>query len=889
MFDSTHATRFRFWLWLVRMIGVIVPRRLRADWRQEWEAELRCREAMLEDWDKLGWRSRLDLLRRSTGAFWDALWLQQLRLEDEMIQDLRYSIRMLWKNPGFSLVVVLTLGLGIGVNVALFSVVNGVLLNPLPYPEPDQLVTLHQSKPNFETGAIPYPNFRDWQTENKSFSAMAIFRPAGFTLIGAGEPQRVNARFVSAQFFDVLGVRPVLGRTFAPGEDERGAAPVVLISQSLWHNKLGATPDVLEKNVTLDDRSYAVIGVIPAGFNLVRGVDVYVPIGQWSNPALRSRAAALGLHGIGRLNPGLSAAQGEADLDKIMHDLAAAYPDTNRGNEAKVVPLRQRLVGPIEPTLLMLFGAVGCVLLIACVNVSNLLLARSIGRTREFALRSALGAGQLRLIRQSLTESTVLAVAGGALGLAIAGWGTQAALAALPTALPRAGDIGIDFRVLVFTAAVSLATGVLCGMAPALKISRWRLSESLKEGGRGVSGGKARAQGIFVAVQMALALVLLIGAGLMIRSLSALWEVDPGFRPNNLLAFGLSLSPSMRSATDDARRAMLREMSDRLNSTPGITAASFSSGALPLMDEDDLFFWLDNQPKPPSQSEMSMALIYRVEPAYLAAMGIPLRKGRFFTDQDNEASRPVAVIDEVFARQHFGDDDPIGRRVHIGDDEPPLEIVGIVGHVNQWSIDSNDALELQAQLYEPFRRLRGPAGATVVVRFEGSAGTGPVLQSIRSVVQSANSENVIFNPQTMEEVITGSLADRRFSMMVLGTFALGALLLAGLGIYGVISYLVGTRTHELGVRLALGAKPADILRLVLGHGMKMAVSGVAIGLAAAFGLTGLLGEMLYGVSPTDPVTFSMIALLLSAVALLACFIPARRATRVDPLAALREE
>ena len=874
---------------IINLIGVIVPRKLRVDWRQEWEAELRCREAMLEEWERLDWRAKLDLLRRSVGAFWDALWLQHVRLEDEMFQDLRYAVRMLWKNPGFSAVVVMTLGLGIGANVALFSVVNGVLLNPLPYPEPDQLVTLHQSKPNFETGAIPYPNFRDWQRENKTFSAMAVSRPYGFSLIGAGPAERVNARMVTADYFAVLGLKPLLGRTFEPGEDEPGAAAVVVISQNLWRNKLGSAPDVLEKDITLDDRSYAVIGVIPATFNLVRGVDAYVPIGQWNNPALRSRAAALGLHGIGRLKPGVTAEQAEADLDKVMQDLAVAYPATNRGNDAKVIPLRERMVGSIEPTLLMLLGAVGFVLMIACVNVSNLLLARSTGRTREFAIRAALGAGQSRLVRQSLTESTVLASAGGVLGLAIAAWGTKAALGVLPTALPRADEVGLDSRVLLFALAVSLVTGILSGLAPALKTSRWRLSETLKEGGRSLSPGRVRAQGVFVAIQMALALVLLIGAGLMIRSLSALWNVDPGFRPDNLLTFGLNLPPSAQAASADANRAAWRELSERLNSTPGIRASSFYNGALPLLDEDDLFFWLDDRPKPASQSEMNMALIYRVEHTYLTAMGIPLRKGRFFTDQDDEGSQPVAVIDEVFARQHFGTGDPLGRRIHLADNQPPLEIVGVVGHVNQWSIGSDDKQELQAQLYQPFRQTDGSAsGAGVVVRFEGS-GPGPLLRTITDVAQSANSQNVISNPQTMDEVIADTLSDRRFSMMVLGAFASAALLLASLGIYGVISYLVGQRTHELGIRLALGARRAHITRLVLSQGMKMAVGGVGIGLLAALGLTRLLGEKLYGVSPTDPATFAVIALMLTLVALIACYLPARRATKVDPLTALREE
>jgi putative ABC transport system permease protein len=806
-----------------------------------------------------------------------------------MFQDLKFGARMLLKNPGFTAVVVMTLALGIGANAALFSVVNGVLLNPLPFPQPEQLITLHQSKPNFATGAIPYPNFRDWQRENQTFSAMAISRGTSFSLIGAGEAEQVDGRWVSAEFFSVIGVKPQLGRSFAPGEDERGAGPVVIISAELWQRKFGASPDALGKGLTLDDKSYAIVGVLPASFNLYRGVDVYAPIGQWDNPGLQNRMAALGLHGIGRLKPGVTLAQAQSDLDGVMRRLADAYPDANRGNGAALIPLKERLVGDVGPVLWMLLGAVGFVLLIACVNVSNLLLARSTGRTREFAIRAALGAGQWRLLRQSLTESTLLALAGGGLGLTLAAWGAKAAIAALPTTLPRAADVEIDGRVLFFTLVVSLLTGVLSGLAPALKTRQRRLAETLKEGGRGAGGGRHRAQGALVAVEMALALVLLIGAGLMIRSLSALWNVDPGFRTENVLTFGLSFPPSIRTASPEAVRANLRELSDRLNSMPGVRAVSFSSGASPLQSEDDLYFWFADQPKPASTSEMNMSLVYRVEPAYLTAMGIPLRQGRFFTDQDNERSPNVAVIDEAFAKKFFPSESPIGKRIDLDGARGPFQIVGVVGHVKQWNLDADESQSLQAQLYLPFRQLGGnPSRVGVVMR--GEAGAGPaLLDAARRLAQSQNSQNVIFGPQTMNEVIADSLARHRFSMILLGAFAAVALLLASVGLYGVISYLVGQRTQELGVRIALGARRADILSLVVNHGMKMALGGVAIGLIAAFGLTRLMGSILYGVSATDPATFAVIALLLTAIAFAACLVPAWRATRVDPITALRHE
>jgi len=877
---------------LIHAIGVIVPRRFRMRWQREWEAELEYREAMLIKWDRLDWRNKAELLWRSTGAFLDALWLQRQRLEEDMFQDLRFGLRMLLKNPGFSTMVVLTLALGIGANAALFSVVNGVLLNPLPYPQPEQLITLHQSKPNFATGAIPYPNFRDWRRENRTFSAMAISRGASFSLIGAGEAEQVRGRRVSAEFFSVLGVEPAQGRNFLPGEDERGAGPVAMISADLWQRKFGAAPDVAGKSLTLDDKSYTIAGVLPASFNLYPGTDVYVLIGQWGNPALENRSAALNLHGIGRLKPGVRLAQAQADLDAIMRRLAETYPDANRGNGAALIPLKERLVGDAGPILWTLLGAVAFVLLIACVNVSNLLLARSAGRTREFAIRAALGAGQWRLLRQLLTESVLLALAGGGLGLAFAAWGTKTALAALPGGLPRAEEVGLNGRVLFFTLDISLLAGVLAGLAPALKPSQEHLSETLKESGRGAGGGRHRAQGILVAVEMALALVLLIGAGLMIRSLNALWNVDPGFRPDNVLTFGLNFPPSMRTASPEASRANLRDLSDKLNSIPGVRAASFASGASPLQSEDDLYFWRDDQPRPASNSEMQMSLVYRVEPGYLTAMGIPLKKGRFFTAQDDEGSQTVAVIDESFARKHFPGEEPIGKRINLGDDNDPFQIIGVVGHVKQWSLDADDSQSLQSQLYLPFRQTVGrTSGVGVIVRADGISGTNgqAVFASIRRVIQNQNGQNVIFGTQTMNEVIANSLSRQRFSMILLNAFALVALLLASIGLYGVISYLVGQRTNELGIRIAMGAQRKDVLRLVLSHGMKMALGGVALGLVAALLLTRLLANMLYGVSATDPATFAVIIFLLTGVALAACLIPAWKATKVDPLAALRHE
>ncbi|HEX3229289.1 MAG TPA: ABC transporter permease, partial [Pyrinomonadaceae bacterium] len=600
---------------------------------------------------------------------------------DTLIKDIRFGIRSLLRQPGFAAVAVITLALGIGINAALFSVVNGVLLNPLPFPESEQLVTFDQSKPNFETGAIPYPNFLDLRKENQTFSAMTILRSQSFSLLGSGEPERVSGRYVSADFCVVFGIKPILGRAFAPREDEPGVGPVVLISNALWQRKFGGAQDITSRTLILDDKSFAVIGVLPADFTLFRNTDVFVPIGQWNRP-LNSRSAALGLHGMGRLKPGVTIEQGRADLNRIMQNLAVTYPETNKGNGATVGSLKERVVGDIRGTLWLLLGAVGFVLLIACVNVGNLMLARATSRRREFAIRAALGAGWWRLVRQSLTESMLLALAGGGWGLVLANWGTQAALGVLPTTLPRASEVHLDYRVLIFTIGVTLLSGILAGIAPALKNSRWRLSETLKESGRG-NTSRGRGQTVLVAVEVALAVVLLIGGGLMVRSLRALWNVDPGFRADNVLTFGLSFSPSLRTANPETIRNTLRQLSADINATPGVRAASFSAGASPLQGEDDLFFWIDGTPKPASQSEMHMALIYQVEPTYLTAMGIPLKQGRFFENRDDEKSQQVVVIDDIFANKFFPGENPIGKRIRQGDDDPQT-IIGVVGHVKQW-------------------------------------------------------------------------------------------------------------------------------------------------------------------------------------------------------------
>ena len=833
----------------------------------------------------------MELVKEVTRDVWGWASLERLA------QDLRFGLRTLAKSPGFAAIAILTLALGIGANTALFSVVNGVLLNPLPYPEPEQLVSLAESKPNFDSGSISFPNFRDWRKDNRTFSMMGVSRSYSFSLTGRGEAEQVKTEFVSSDYLSLLGVKPVTGRLFAEGEDEIGASPIALISEGFWNRKFGGAPDVVGKGLTLDGRSFTIVGVVPASFKLqvwsFRASDVYAPVGQWTNPLLPSRAAGLGFHGVGRLKPGVTIQQARADIKRVTSDLTAAYPDADTGIGATLMPLKEQIVGDVRPLLLVLLAAVGFVLLIACVNVANLLMARSTGRTREFAVRSALGAGRGRIVRQLLTESMLLALAGGGLGLLLAAWGTKVALQHLPEGLPRASEIGLDFRVLLFTMGIVLLCGILFGLAPALRISKPNLQDTLKEGGRGSGGGKHRAQGVFVVVEMAMALVLLIAAGLMIRSLSVLWGVNPGFDAHNVLSFGVALAPSSRDTSPDAVRAQLRELQSKLESAPGVKAASLSWGALPLSGDDEDLFYLEGQPKPASENEMNWAISYVVQEDYLKVMGIPLQRGRFLTAQDNERSAHVIVIDDFLARKFFGDQDPVGKRV-ILNSKGGVEIVGVVGHVKQWGLDSDDKQSLRAQLYFPFMQLPDEAmkpsswsGTGVVVRFEGDA--QGVALAIRSALKRMNSDQVMYEVQTMEEIIADSLANRRVSMMVLGTFAALALALASIGIYGVISYLVGQRTHEIGIRMALGAEQSDVLGMVLREGMKMIVVGVAIGLLAAVGLTRLMASLLFGVSATDPLTFAGVAMILILVALAACYVPARRAVKVDPLIALRYE
>jgi predicted permease len=812
---------------------------------------------------------------------------------ETLLQDLRYGLRMLAKSPGFTAIAIVTLALGIGANTALFSVVNGVLLTPLAYPHSGQLVAIYGKTTGYEQAPINYPNFQDWQRETQAFASMAIYRNQDYNFIGTGEAERLTGYMVSADFFSTLGTMPVLGRDFRAEDDHPGAAPVIMLGGGFWKRKFGSSLDIIGKSILLNGTSYTIVGVIPAGFTFYgHDRDVYTPIGQWTDTNFRDRRVDVSSHGIGRLKPGVTLLQAKADMDGIAQNLAAAYPEADKAVGITLVSMKEDIVGKVQPFLIVLLAAVGFLLLIACANVANLLLARAMGRSHEFAIRAALGASNVRVIRQLLTESVLLAGLGGALGLLLAVWGTKAVLGTLPGALPRGSEVSLDARVLLFTMTLSVFAGIIFGLVPALKGSRVNLQEILKESGRGLSGARQRLQGVFVAVEVAMALVLLVGAGLMVRSLEALWRVDPGFNPSHAITFTLSL-PAGPNKSSAETRARLRQFDDKMHSIPGVQAVSVTLGSRPMIHNSSLPFWIEGQPKPANLQEMPQAMFYLAEAGFQQAMGVTLERGRFITPRDDEHSPVVVDIDDVFARTYFPHENPIGKHIHIEGFGVQAEIVGVVGHVKQWGLDADSKSAIEAQFDYPFMQLPEklmPLAAdavAVVLRTEGDPTA--VIGPVRRAVQEIDSREVVYNVQTMNEVVSNSFAARRLSMMLLGVFAALALMLACVGIYGVISYLVGQRTHEIGVRMALGAQRGDVLQMVIGHGAKMALIGVAIGVGAALGLTRLMANQLFGVSAHDPLTFAAVAMLLMLVAIAACYIPARRAMRVDPVVALRHE
>ena len=807
-------------------------------------------------------------------------------------QDVRYGLRVLGKNPGFTAIAVLTLALGIGANTALFSVVNGVLLNPLPFPNPDQLLAVYSKTGTFQESSISYPNFLDWQKDNHSFAALSAFRSDDYNMVGAGEPERVHIHMISAEFFPALGLPPLLGRTFRSEEDQAGAGPVTILGDGLWKRKFGLSLDVLGKSITLNGKSYTIIGVAQGRITGLSSTDLYVPIGQWTDPTFRDRRISMGMNSIGRLKTGVTIERARADMNRIAENLAAAYPEADKGTGVSLIPLKADVVGNVKGILLVLLGAVSFVLLIACANVANLLLARSTGRTREFAIRAALGASPARVIRQLLTESVLLGIAGGCIGLLLAKLGVRVLLATLATNVPRSEEIALDSHVLFYTLGISVLTGIVFGLIPALKTLRPDTHETLKEGGRGSSGARHRAQSVFIVVEMAMAVVLLIGAGLMIRTLSALGNVNPGFDPRNVLTFAIS-STSNSAATADQLRAMYRETLRQLESVRGVETVSMMGGSLPMTGDSEVPFWLEGQPKPANDNDMPFALFYLVNPGYHQAMRIPVERGRSFTDRDDEHSPSVALIDATFVRKYFPNQDPIGKHLNVGLLDMQPEIVGVVGHVEHWGLGSRQHQDLQAQLYLPVWQVPDrfwtllANGSGYVARTTGT--TGDITGAIRHAAEKVVSSAALYDVRPMEEIVSRSISTQRLTMFLLSVFSALALILSAVGIYGVISYLTGQRTHEIGVRVALGASRRDVLRMVLGQGLKITLIGVGIGVVAALGFTRLITTLIYGVGASDPLTFGAVAILLSGVALFACYIPARRAMRVDPIVALRYE
>jgi predicted permease len=697
---------------------------------------------------------------------------------------------------------------------------------------------------------------------------------------------------VSADFLPAYGISPLIGRNFRREEDLVGAEPVAMLGDGLWKRKFASSPGVLGKSLTLNGRSHTIVGVAQGRIPGISPSDVYVPIGQWSDPAFRDRHIAMGTNAVGRLKPGITAAQAQADMEAIARDLAAAYPEANKGTGITMIPLKTDVVGEARGTLLVLLGAVAFVLLIACANVGNLLLARSTGRTREFSIRVSLGASPLRVIRQLLTESMMLGLAGGAFGLILAKLALIAILKGLADALPRTDEIALDSRVLLFTAATSILSGIVFGMAPAIRMLRPQLSETLREGGRGTSGASHKAQSVFVVIEVAMALVLLVGAGLMTRSLAALLDIDPGFDPRQVLSFATSLTSDTK-ATPDQLRAKYREAERQFKSVPGVDSVAMIGGSLPMTGDSEVPFWPEGETPPANQNDMTFALFYLVTPQYAEAMRIPLQRGRFLSDRDDEHSPITAVIDASLASKYFQNVDPVGKRINIGLLDMKAEIVGVVGHVEHWGLGDKKHETLQAQLYlsvfqvpDRFWSLLS-SGSGYVART--TAAPLGLMSGIREAAAKADPSSVVYGARLMEDIVAASIATQRLAMILLSVFSAVALLLSAIGIYGVISYLTGQRTQEIGIRFALGASSRDVLRMVLGEGMKITLVGVALGLAAALGLTRLIARLIYGVGAWDPVTFIGVAVLLTGVALLACYLPARRAMRVDPMVALRYE
>jgi predicted permease len=811
-------------------------------------------------------------------------------------QNLRYGFRVLAKSPGFAVMAVLTLAIGIGANTSIFTVLNSVLLRPLPYAQPDRLLILSERDSRFESSSVAYENFKDWQAQNHSFQEIALFRRRDYTITGARGPEHIDGREISAGFFTLLGVRPALGRDIRPEEDREGADPVALISYGLWQRRFGGKDDVIGKTVHLtagnNDRNYTIVGVAPKEFWFYTPSDVFVAVGATNEMWLKQRLEREGSRVIARLKPGVGLSQAGADMDAIARKLATAYPEANAGHGVSMVSMLDYTVSDIRGELRLVFGAVALLLLIACVNVANLLLSRVAPRQRELAIRMALGASRRRVAAQLLTESVLLAVLGGIAGLGLAWTGTRALLRSLPDSLPRAETIGIDQNVAFFLLVTCLATGILFGLAPVWQSLRSNVNATLKEGSRGSGGGRHHLlQSVLVISELALALVLLVCSGLTIRTMAKLGKVDPGFKADNVVTFNLGFS-RLHYDQPAKVRLLLKNVLDRLESIAGVEAVA-STNDLMMADDSEAPFYVAERPKP-DPKDYNFTMFYVTSPLYLRTMDIRLLRGRFFTDQDDLSATNVAVIDEELAHSIFPKQDPLGQHIILpfpGADQP-REIVGIVQHVKHWGLAQDATAAVRSEFYMPMAQVPDQIyalvhGMTYAVRtrLEPEAARAAITHELNAI----DADMPVYDVQTMNEIIRSSLARQRFATVLFLLFAAAALALGAIGTYGVLSYAVSQRTHEMGVRMALGAGTPDILRLVLQRGARLIAAGIGIGLVAAFGLSRLLASMLYGVTTTDPATFAAVSLVLVAVAIAACYIPARRATKVDPIIALRYE
>ncbi|HKP11016.1 MAG TPA: ABC transporter permease [Blastocatellia bacterium] len=800
---------------------------------------------------------------------------------EQFAQDLRFGARMLAKRPGFALVAILTLALGIGANTAIFTVIYGVLLRPLPFNDPDRVVWMWGAVRDRGNRASVSPlDFLDYRARSQSFEefAASISIPISFTLTGSGEPERLSGAAVTTNYFAALGAKPMLGRSFVSDEEQAGRDRAVILSHSLWQRRFGADPQIVDRTITLDGQSFTVVGVMPPAIRFPFDADLWRPISFDANPEMRQRKAHF-LRPIGRLRADVTLDRAQAEIDTIARQLEEQYPDTNTKWTMLLVPLQERIVGDIRPTLWILLGAVAFVLLIACSNVANLLLARSAARHREMAIRLALGASRWRIVRQMLTESLLLSLAGGVLGVLLALWGVGVLVSFSDASIPRAAEIGVNAPVLAFTLIISLITGTLFGLVPALGASRPDLHDALKEGTRSVGSARNRLRSFLVVVECTLAVVLLIGAGLLIKSFVRLQQVSPGFEAERVLTMRLDLPPT-RYATPQQAASFFQRLQQSVAALPGVEAVGMIS-ELPLSGQpNDGPFAIEGRP-PDAPDQRPLADFRRVNHEYFRALGIPLLRGRPFTEQESQQSANVVIVSERLAEQYFPDEEAVGKHLRLDFmSKAPYEIIGVVGDVRHRAL----AFDVYPAMYLPTLSL---PRTNLVVRAAGDPASLAI--AVRKEVTAIDPQQPVAAVKTMGQWVSESVAQPRFRTLLLGIFAAVALLLSVIGIYGVMSYVVAQRTREVGIRMALGARPRDVLKLVVGQGMRLALAGVAIGVVAAYALTRLLETLLYEVSATDPATFAAIALLLTGVALLACYMPARRAAKVDPTVALRYE